>query len=124
MKGPHKSPARVYYDELCRRPWFGLSRIGNRGALDSDTISIGPDLLEGLLLTINGLLPGCYAVRARIPAARRVLPDWGVLLVRPPFTRASTPQWVLRSRDGSQSICPARSGEAFVFGVEGGTLWI
>lgn len=113
-------PAAIVYDDLCRQAWYELALIRcKRGNLDWDAIMLGPELLSGVLVQIGGLIPGVYAVRARIWSPRKIrLPDWGVLLVRP------SGRWVLRARDGSQSVCPDGRGGIAIFGVDGGELWL
>ena len=109
------------YEELCQQPWYGLSLVSTGGGFCRscpDVILLGPDLLTAMRFATDGLVPGCYAVRARIEATRLHLPDWGCLLIRGPGS------WVLRARDGSQSIAPGRDGRLWQFGASGGELWL
>src|ERR1019366_4058742 len=68
------------YEELCQQPWYGLSLVSTGGGFCRscpDVILLGPDLLTAMRFATDGLVPGCYAVRARIEATRLHLPDWG-----------------------------------------------
>lgn len=116
---PGRSTAAVYA-ELLKESWYELVLIrGKHGTLDWDAIMLGPELLSGVLVQIGGLMPGVYAVRALTWSPRRTrLPDWGVLVIRP------SGRWVLRARDGSQSVCPDGRGDIAIFGVCGGDLWL
>jgi hypothetical protein len=111
--------AAAYYSELCRQAWYELVLLrGRHGFLDRDNISLGPDLLTGVLTQIGGLMPGVYAVRAQVWAPRRKrLPDWGCLIIR------RGRRWVLRARDGSELICPDGHGDVATF-TRGGGQWL